>query len=84
LTREWAELAVGVATLYVLIGALFGLFFVTLGAQRIDPAARGAGWGFRLLIFPGVAALWPLLAWRWRRAAGEPPTERNAHRAGKR
>ena len=42
-------------------------FFVD-GVPRIDPAARGTGWGFRLLVFPGVVALWPLLAVRWMRS----------------
>lgn len=47
------------------LGLVFGLAFVTLGIGRVDPAARGAGLGFRLLVLPGVALLWPLLAWRW-------------------
>lgn len=84
MTQEWAELTVDIVTLYALVGGLFGLFFVARGAQRSDPAARGAGWGFRLLILPGAAALWPVLAWRWLRAAGGPPTERNAHRESSR
>jgi hypothetical protein len=54
-----------VLTLYFALGAAFALVFVTVGVQRLDPQAQGAGWGFRLLIFPGAAALWPLLALRW-------------------
>ncbi|MDH3525299.1 MAG: hypothetical protein OES32_17115 [Acidobacteriota bacterium] len=80
MSREWAELAVNLATVYVVAGALFGVAFVTRGVARVDRAAREAGWGFRLAILPGVTALWPLLAWRWWRGAGGPPTERNAHR----
>lgn len=65
--------------LYLGVGLLFGIAFVTRGAQRIDPQAEGGSWGFRLAILPGCAALWPLLALRWLR--GEPPPEeRNAHR----
>ena len=66
--------------LYALLGAVFALLFVTLGVQRTDPQAQGAGWGFRLLIFPGVTALWPLLAARWARRRAEPPLERDPHR----
>ena len=33
----------------------------------------------RLLILPGVAALWPLFAWRWLAGVSE-PIERNPHR----
>ncbi len=40
----------------------------------LDIAARGAGLGFRLLITPGVVALWPFLAWRWLRMNGDDPS----------
>lgn len=66
--------------IYAALGALFGLAFVILGVTRVDPAARGTGPGFRLLILPGVAALWPLLALRWLRGDREPPAERSPHR----
>jgi membrane protein implicated in regulation of membrane protease activity len=72
----------GILTLmasYGALGVLFALAFVTVGVGRVDPAARGATRGFRLLIFPGVVALWPLLAWRWLRRTG-PPEERSPHR----
>ena len=65
---------------YALLGAMFALIFVTLGVQRVDPQAQGASWGFRLLIFPGVAAFWPLLALRWARGRREPPLEKDPHR----
>lgn len=72
------QLLVNIFTVYVIIGVLFALLFVSFGVSRIDPAARGTGVGFRLLILPAAAALWPLLAWRWLR--GTTPGERNAHR----
>ncbi|MEL7472585.1 MAG: hypothetical protein AAGK04_04645 [Planctomycetota bacterium] len=56
---------------YLGLGVLFGLVFVMLGAGRLDPHARRAPLVFRLLILPGSAALWPLLARRWARAASE-------------
>ncbi len=75
MVRDWAEAAVSVLTAYATVGLLFGLAFVVRGVQEIDPAARGVGWRFRLLILPGAAALWPLLAWRWLRSAAEAPTD---------
>lgn len=46
---------------------------------RLDPAADGAGWLFRVLITPGMVALWPVLLVAWRRtrsgAAFAAPTE---------
>ena len=73
---EGVVLAVGA---YFAAGLVFAVAFITAGVQRVDPAARGASWGFRLLILPGAAALWPLLLARWVRGV-PPPEERNAHR----
>ena len=54
--------------IYVALGLLFAVAFVTSGVARVDPAAQGATAGFRIVILPGVIALWPLLAARWWRA----------------
>lgn len=54
---------------YMGVGALFALAFVTKGAAAIDATAKGAPIGFRLLIFPASAALWPLLLVKWLKAA---------------
>jgi hypothetical protein len=60
-------IAVGLLA-YVVLGLLFAAPFVARGIERVDPAARGAGLGFRLIVLPGVAALWPLLFVRWLRS----------------
>jgi hypothetical protein len=54
----------GVA-LYAAAGIVFALVFLLLGITRIDTGAKGAGLGFRLLIVPGLIALWPLMLIRW-------------------
>ncbi len=64
---------------YLVLGVVFALPFILRGVARIDPSARGSGWGFRLAILPASIALWPLLVGRWWRRTG-PPEERNAHR----
>lgn len=74
-----AELLVAVAAVYVVAGLAFAVPFVLRGVERIDPGAQGASWGFRLIVLPGVVALWPLLLWRWLRRTS-PPVESNAHR----
>lgn len=61
MTPAAAELLVTALGLYALAGALFALFFVTLGAKRIDPDAAGMPLRARLVVFPGAAGLWPLL-----------------------
>ena len=67
------------AEIYFGIGLLFAILFVWRGAGAIDPAAREGTIGFRLLILPASALLWPLLLRRWVRRS-PPPLERNAHR----
>jgi len=65
---------------YTALGVAFALAFVTMGVKRIDSQAVGGSIGFRLLVFPGSVAFWPLLLRRWISGNGEPPEERNPHR----
>ena len=80
MTLEIAQVIVATFEAYALAGR---------GIRAAVPATRrgpdgsgvaGAPWTLRLLILPGVAALWPLFAWRWMTGAPE-PIERNPHRA---
>jgi hypothetical protein len=54
---------------YLLIGLFFAIPFVIKGAGACDSAAHKAKLPFRLVILPGVAALWVLLLPKWRAAA---------------
>jgi hypothetical protein len=67
------------AALYLGAGLLFALAFVSRGVAVVDPAARGSSLGFRALLVPGAALLWPLLLRRWWRRA-PPPAPHDAHR----
>lgn len=73
------ETLVFVVQIYLVLGLLFGIAFVARGVQAIDPAAQGTGWGFRLILLPGVSVFWPWLLVRWLRRR-PPSEERNAHR----
>jgi hypothetical protein len=75
-----AVLFVDALTLYAALGVVFAIAFVCVGVKRIDSQAVGTGVGFRILIFPGSVAFWPLLLRRWVRGNAEPPRERNPHR----
>jgi uncharacterized membrane protein YdfJ with MMPL/SSD domain len=63
-----AEFFAGVLAIYGSAGAVFAVAFVLFGIHRVDPVAEHAPFGFRLIVIPGVAALWPLLLGRWLRA----------------
>lgn len=61
--------------LYSAIGLVFALVFVAIGGRRVDSAAVGAPLLFRALIFPGVAAMWPLMLIKWKQAELRGPKE---------
>lgn len=75
-----AQTIVWMLLLYFGIGILFALFFIVAGIARIDAATKQSGWGFRLLMFPGAIALWPILLLRVIAGKAPPPIETNAHR----
>ena len=54
---------------YAATGLVFAAAFIWLGIGRVDPVARTGSLGFRTLVLPGAAALWPLLLHRWRASA---------------
>lgn len=51
--------------LYVLIGILFSLIFIWKGLKKVDPGVEGTSIWFKLLIFPGLCAFWPLFFSKW-------------------
>ena len=78
--EQLTTLLVHALYLYGIAGLVFAIVFVITGVKRIDSQAIGSGVGFRVLIIPGAAALWPILLCRWIFRTGEPPEERNPHR----
>ena len=62
---EIAEVLVAAFELYAAAGLGFALMFLTRGVERVDPRIAGAPVTLRLVILPGIVALWPLFAWRW-------------------
>jgi hypothetical protein len=53
---------------YLAVGVLAATALHLRGLRTIDPGVIGSGFGFRLLITPGLVALWPLMIGAWRRA----------------
>jgi hypothetical protein len=60
-----AEWLANLLTGYAVLGVLFAIAFVSAGLRTADPVAKDSSVGFKLIIFPGVAAFWPLLLMRW-------------------
>ena len=60
-----AHVVLSLVVAYAAIGVACAIAFVTVGVARVDPAARSAPLGFRLLILPGSAVLWPLVMRLW-------------------
>ena len=56
--------------IYVLVGLLVGIAFVLRGVGRVDGAAAGSPFVFRLVILPGSVGLWPVVLLKWLRAGG--------------
>jgi hypothetical protein len=84
LTVPLARILVDIAALYFGLGLLAAIWIAFRGLGRLDPVAAHGTPGFRLLILPGLTALWPLMLIRCIRGRGEPPVERTAHRVSAR
>lgn len=76
----FANLLSWLIIIYFAAGFLFALYFVFRGIGRVDAVAAQSTAGFKLIILPGVMALWPLMWRRWRQGRGKPPEENNPHR----
>lgn len=53
---------------YLACGFIFAIVFVLKGVDKVDEGAHGSGWGFRLIIIPGVMVFWPILLGKWMKA----------------
>jgi hypothetical protein len=60
-----------VVAVYLVAGLIFGIAFISKGVTKIDEAAQGSGWGFRLIILPGSIVFWPVLLKKWMDAPKE-------------
>jgi len=65
-----AALVLAVLGVYLAFGVVFAIAFQTRGLAAIDNAAARGSRGFRIVITPGVIALWPILLRRWLRVRG--------------
>jgi len=54
-----------VVAIYLALGFIFSIAFITKGVDKIDEGAHGASLGFRIIIIPGTMIFWPLLLRKW-------------------
>lgn len=67
-----AELVASVLAAYIALGLALAITMLLGGLRRFDPAAAAAPLRVKLLWFPGMAALWPVIL---ARALGRRPIE---------
>lgn len=77
---EIAVWLVRLGYLYLALGLLLLPWLHVRGLSRMDHTAGEGSWGFRVLISPGLIALWPWLLAKAFSGSGEPAVERNEHR----
>lgn len=71
------SIALIMVAIYLAAGFVFAIPFAIKGVTKIDEAAHRSGWGFRLIIIPGVIVFWPLLLKKWMAA-----TKKSVHDKG--
>jgi hypothetical protein len=65
---------------YIGVGLALLPWWHWCGLERLDLAAARGPRGFRVIISPGLVALWPPMLVKAARGNGHPPVERNVHR----
>lgn len=82
-THLWAVYVVHAVQLYAGFGIALAIYWLASGLERFDPHARETSLGLKLLLLPGLSALWPLFLHRQLRGE-QLPEEHTAHRAAAR
>ena len=47
--------------IYVGVGLLFTIWFVLVGAKKMDDGMEGTPFHFKLILIPGSILMWPVL-----------------------
>jgi len=56
-----AEIILLIAAMYVVTGCVCAALFMVWGLGVVDSSARGAPMLFKVFVFPGLVAFWPLM-----------------------
>lgn len=71
----FAQAVLAVLGVYLAIGVVVGIAFIVRGVDRVDPAMAASPKRVRVVILPGVVALWPVMLAKWAGASKAPATE---------
>ena len=58
---------------YIALGAVASVFIHLRVLAKLDSAAEGGSWGFRVLVTPGLIGLWPVVLYKARKRTSERP-----------
>ena len=61
--------------IYLMLGLIVAILVQKQGLKKIDPSVEGAGIWFRVITFPGIVALWPVILYKWIKAPKTHPQE---------
>lgn len=53
------KILLALLALYFILGILFGLYFLFIGATKIDPLLAQSKKKLRVLLLPGIIITWP-------------------------
>lgn len=59
--EQTLSVLLNVATVYAGCGLIIAVLFLARWCKSFDPSAMDGSWGFRVLIVPGIIALWPVI-----------------------
>ena len=59
------EVILIIVLIYLVIGVLFVIPFLTKGLIKVDEGTHGGTIGFKIIIIPGVIVFWPFLLNKW-------------------
>jgi len=65
MTVELAQAVLDVVGAYFALGVAFAVVFLSFGLRRLDPIAASGPLRVKLLIAPGIVALWPVMLSMW-------------------
>lgn len=63
--ESFISILLAIFAIYLLLGVIFAILFLFRGITKVDPATKGSGFFFKLLIFPGLVFFWLFLLSKW-------------------